>query len=177
MHYPVPLESFGLPKVAPRRQPLGQRSCFYQRPANLQLALSPPGEEYTLCESKELCCSLRYSIRLPVEEPLDGPLVSLASFQCSFCTFGFHPQLLRQTFFLHLHQSSPSASQHKAQGHCFLLCHIPCLRKTSTDVLPAKIYLVLSSVSLRLVELQACCFLLCSYSRNILVTKWKDYMQ
>src|SRR5215211_3840035 len=129
MHYPVPLESFELLKAAPRRWPLGQRSCFHQCPVNSQLTLFPPCEEYTLCESKELCCSFRYSIQLPVEEPLDDPLVPLASFQCYFCTFGFHPQLLLQTFFLLLHRNSPSASPRKAQGHCFLLCHIPCLRK------------------------------------------------
>src|ERR671911_9850 len=40
----------------------------------------------------------------------------------------------------------------------------------------SKIYLMLSAVSLRLVELQACCLLFCPYSCNILVTKWKDYM-
>src|SRR3954471_15074800 len=136
MHYQVPLQYFGLLKVAPRHWPLGQRSCFDQRPANSQLTLFPPCEEYTLCESKELCCSFRYSIQLPVEELLYVPLASLASFQRFFCTFGFHLQLLRQTFFLRLHRNSPSASPRKVQEHCFLPYHILCLRKTSTDVLP-----------------------------------------
>src|SRR5919112_293565 len=138
MHYPVPLESFELLKAAPRRWPLGQRSCFRQCPVNSQLTLLPPCEEYTLCESKELCCSFRYSRQLPVGESLYGPPASLASFQSFFCTFGFHLQLLPQTFFLHLHRNSPSASLRKVQGHCFLLYHILYLRKTSADVLPAQ---------------------------------------
>src|SRR5919112_3977268 len=113
MHYPVPLESFELLKAAPRRWPLGQRSCFRQCPVNSQLTLFPPCEEYTLCESKELCCSFRYLRQPPAVESLYGPLPSLASFQRFFCTFGFHPQLLQQTFFLHPRQSLPSASLHK----------------------------------------------------------------
>src|SRR5829696_1740041 len=138
MHYQVALEPFGLLKVVPRHWPLGRRFCFHQHPTNLQLTLFPLCEEYTLCESKVLCCSFRYSRQLPVEEPLYGPLASPASFQRFFCTFEFHLQLLRQTFFLRLRRNSPSASPHKVQGHYFLLCHILCLRKTSTDVLPAQ---------------------------------------
>src|SRR5215210_5010726 len=87
MHYQVALESFGLLRVVPRHWPLGRRSCFHQHPANLQLTLFPLCEEYTLCESKELCCSFRYSRQLPVEEPLYGPLASPVSYPLSTKNF------------------------------------------------------------------------------------------
>src|SRR5829696_5196311 len=176
MHYQVALESFGLLKVVPRHWPLGRRSCLHQHPTNLQLTLFPLCEEYTLCESKELCCSFRYSRQLPVEEPLYGPLASPAPLQRFFCTSGFRLQLLQQTFFLRLHRNSPSASPHKVQGTAFSYIISFVYEKLQQTFCLPKIYLMLSGVSLRLVELQAGCLPFSPYSCDILVTKWKDYM-
>src|SRR5439155_4158696 len=89
------------------------------------------------CESRQPCCSFRCLKQLLLEEPPSEPS-SLVSFQGSFCTFGFHQQLLQQILLLHFHHSSPFASPRKGQGHCFLLYRALCPRKTLACVLPVQ---------------------------------------
>src|SRR5215207_8831847 len=169
MHYQVALESFGLLKVVPRHWPLGRRSCFHQHPTNLQLTLFPLCEEYTLCESKELCCSFQYSRQLPVEEPLYGPPASPVLLD-SVCNYYDKLSSSVSPEIRHLHHRI------KRKGTAFSYIISFVYEKLQQTFCLPKIYLMLSGVSLRLVELQAGCLPFSPYSCDILVTKWKDYM-